>query len=145
MKHNVLIVLGSPNSSTGVLSDISKSRLNFCLKHYSNNNKIICTGGWGKHFNTTNKPHAYYAKTYLIKHGVSKHYFLDDALSSNTVDDAVKIKPIIEKLNINYLTIITSDYHLDRVKLIFNDILKPFKLKFIGVKSSLDKETFSKT
>ncbi|WP_034042410.1 YdcF family protein [Wocania ichthyoenteri] len=142
MKKNVLIVLGSPNSPEGILSDISKSRLNFCASVYSKNNLVLCTGGWGDHFNTANKPHAYYAKAYLIKKGIVEKDFLDHAISSNTVEDAVKIKSIIEKLNGVSLTIITSDYHLNRVKLIFNEILKPFKLDFVGVKSNLDKKDY---
>ncbi|WP_341215576.1 YdcF family protein [uncultured Wocania sp.] len=139
MKKHILIVLGSPNSPEGILSDISKSRLNLCASMYSKNNLVICTGGWGNHFNTANKPHAYYAKAYLIKKGVVEKDFLDHAISSNTVEDAVKIKQIIENLNGIRLTIITSDYHLNRVKLIFNEILKPFELDFVGAKSNLDK------
>tara|TARA_R110002126_G_scaffold181672_2_gene330481 strand:+ start:1569 stop:1733 length:165 start_codon:yes stop_codon:yes gene_type:complete len=54
MKKEVLVVLGSPNSPTGALSDISKSRLNFCLENYSEDQKVLCTGGWGDHFNTSN-------------------------------------------------------------------------------------------
>ncbi len=142
MKKEVLIVLGSPNSPEGILSNISKSRLNCCLENYLEGKQILCTGGWGDHFNTTQSPHAEYSKTYLIKNGVSESAFLDFALSSNTVDDAVKIKPIIQNIENSYLTIITSDYHLERVKLIFNEVLKGFKMVFIGVKSNLDKELF---
>lgn len=144
MKKAVLIVLGSPNSPEGILSDISKSRLSYCASLYTKGSLVLCTGGWGDHFNTSSKPHAEYSKTYLIKNGVSENDFLDFALSSNTVDDAVKIKPIIEKLDDAHLTIITSDYHLERVKLIFNEILKPFELEFVGVKSNLSKDAYNK-
>tara|TARA_R110000868_G_scaffold328512_1_gene589329 strand:+ start:1322 stop:1549 length:228 start_codon:yes stop_codon:yes gene_type:complete len=75
MKKEVLVVLGSPNSPTGALSDISKSRLNFCLENYSEDQKVLCTGGWGDYFNTSNKPHADYAKAYLIKKGVLEKIF----------------------------------------------------------------------
>ncbi|WP_339896350.1 hypothetical protein [uncultured Algibacter sp.] len=64
-------------------------------------------------------------------------------MSSNTVDDALKIKAIINKKDNIRLTIITSDYQLDRVKLIFEDLLKSFKLEFIGVKSHLEKKTYT--
>ncbi len=143
MKKEILIVLGSPNSSTGELSSISKSRLNCCLENYLKGKPVLCTGGWGDHFNTSSKPHAQYAKTYLIKNGVSKHDFLDFALSSNTVDDAVKIKPIIQNIKNNSLTIITSDYHLERVKLIFEEILNGYEMSFIGVKSNLDHDALN--
>lgn len=143
MKKEVLVVLGSPNSPTGVLSDISKSRLNYCLKCYSKEKLILCTGGWGEHFNTAKKSHATYAQEYLIQNSVQEKAFIEIALSSNTVDDAVKIKAITQKMDNIHLTIITSDYHLDRVKLIFEDLLKSFELDFIGVKSCLKKETYN--
>lgn len=142
MKNTVLIVLGSPNSPEGVLSDISLSRLNQCLSIYKEGTLILCTGGWGAQFNTAPQAHAIYAKAYLIEKGVLESDILDLALSSNTVDDAVKIKTIVEPLDQCNLTIITSDYHLDRVKLIFNDILKPFDLHFIGVESHLNKSHY---
>lgn len=143
MNTKVLVVLGSPNSPTGILSDISKSRLDYCVKLYDEGDSVLCTGGWGPQFNTTKQPHASYAKTYLIKQGVLEQDFLDLALSSNTVDDAVKLLPIIQNLkNIN-LTIITSDYHLERVTLIFNEILKEYPLEYIGVPSHLEETDYT--
>ena len=140
--QKVLIVLGSPNSPTGELSEISKSRLNYSLHDFQKGNRILCTGGWGPHFNTATHAHASYSKAYLMEQGLEENDFLAFALSSNTVDDAVKIKPIIAKFKKPLLTIITSDYHLNRVQLIFNEILKNQQLEFIGVQSNLDKETY---
>jgi len=142
MIKEVLIVLGSPNSPSGRLSDISKSRLNYCKKLYNIGKLILCTGGWGSHFNTSNNSHASYAKEYLLKKDISTNDFLEFALSSNTVDDAVKIKPILSNLNNIKPIIISSDYHIDRVELIFNEILSEYKMKFIGVKSNLKKEKY---
>ncbi len=67
MKKEVLIVLGSPNSPSGKLSDISLSRLNYCVNHYQPGNLILCTGGWGAHFNTSEHAHASLARQYLIE------------------------------------------------------------------------------
>lgn len=142
MIKEVLIVLGSPNDSIGELSNISKSRLDYCESIFNEGKLVLCTGGWGAHFNTTINPHATYAKEYLIKKGFLESDFLDIALSSNTVDDAVKIKPILSELKNIKLTIITSDYHLKRVKLIFSQILKEYKIQFIGVDSNLEKEDY---
>lgn len=119
MKKEVLIILGSPNSPSGKLSDISLSRLNYCVNHYQTGNLILCTGGWGAHFNTSEHAHASLAKQYLIENGILEAVFLDFALSGNTVEDAVKAKEILSKLDNIKLTIITSDYHVNRVKLIF--------------------------
>lgn len=103
----VLILLVSANSSSGELSDISKSRLHYCLSCYEKGKLVLCTGGWGAHFNTAPKSHAMYAKD-----------FLDFALSSNTVEDAVKVKAVLVNFKGHKLKIITSDYHLERVQLI---------------------------
>ncbi|WP_420603518.1 YdcF family protein [Flagellimonas sp.] len=139
----VLIVLGSPNSASGELSSISKSRLDRCLDLFEKESLVLCTGGWGPHFNTADYPHAHYAKTYLIQKGLLEHAFLDFALSKNTVDDAVKVKTILSALKDDVsLTIITSGYHLVRVKLIFNEILEGFAMQFVGVSCKLDKDEY---
>lgn len=138
MKNEVLIVLGSPNSPAGELSEISKSRLDFCANIYSEGMLVLCTGGWGEHFNTAKEAHAFYAKKYLIKKGIQKDDFLDFALSENTVDDAVKIKEIVAKLEQPRLTVITSDYHLERVQLIFGEILHGYNIKYMGAPGNIE-------
>jgi len=45
MQNEVLIVLGSPNSSLGILSNISKSRLDYCKAIFKEGNVVLCTGG----------------------------------------------------------------------------------------------------
>lgn len=140
MKLDILVVLGSPNSPSGELSHISKSRLDCCREIFNNTQVILLTGGWGQHFNKSDKPHAYYGKEYLIGKGLSETVFLEFALSQNTVDDAVKIKSIVSNFKTVKLTIITSDYHLERVKLVFNEILGAYKMSFFGVKTNLANE-----
>ena len=140
MPTEIVIVLGSPNGPHGELSDIALSRLNCCIAHYKDNMKILCTGGWGEHFNTSQQPHAFYSKQYLLSKDIPESAFLEFALSKHTVDDAVKAHEIISKLNpIGLgLTVITSDFHLKRVKLIFNTVFKKYAMHYIGAKSNLD-------
>ena len=121
---------------------MSKSRLNFCKTRYAPGKLVLCTGGWGEHFNTTPQSHASYAKDYLLKMGFLEDNFLPDALSQNTVDDAVKIKSIVENLKYIKLTIITSDYHLERVALIFKEILREYSMEFVGVPSNLESNAY---
>ena len=143
MELEILAVLGSPNSPSGELSNISKSRLDLCLQIFNEIKLVLLTGGWGKHFNISDNPHAFYGKKYLINNGVPESAFLDFALSENTVDDALKIKSILKDFDqkkIN-LSIVTSDYHIERVKLIFNEILKGYHLEYLGAQCELtDKE-----
>jgi len=102
---------------------------------YTENKKILCTGGWGNHFNTSPLAHAVYSKAYLRKKGIPEHAFIELALSANTVEDAVKSKIILSRLDNPGITIITSDFHLERVKLIFNEVLKGFEFQFKAVHS----------
>ncbi len=141
----VFVVLGSPNSVSGELGPIAKSRLNHCLNLFSEKDFVICTGGWGPNFNTAEHPHAHYAKTYLMRKGMPESAFLEFALSKNTVDDAVKTKVILSKLETDFsLTIISSDFHLERVKLIFGEILAGYTLNFEGAISNLDDMEYKK-
>ncbi|WP_234859499.1 YdcF family protein [Aquimarina aquimarini] len=142
MQSEILIVLGSPNSPSGQLSTMAVSRLNYCVDRYKKGNRILCTGGWGAHFNTSDTAHAIHAQKYLIGKGIDIEAFLDPALSKNTVDDAVKIKPILSKIEVVNLVVITSDYHHDRVQLIFNQLLEKYDIEYIGVVSNLKKDEY---
>ncbi|WP_202702071.1 YdcF family protein [Flavobacterium sp. UGB4466] len=130
----VLIVLGSPNSETGDLGQVALDRLKYCLDIFeSKDNCIICTGGFGEHFNTAPLPHANYAVKYLKEKGLSAENFLECALSANTVEDAVVSKKIVLNHNLNSVVVITSDYHVERVKLIFDEILGFDQIEYVGV------------
>ncbi len=140
MKNEVLVVLGAPNSSSGELGEISISRLDCCLALYSKGKKILCTGGWGEHFNTSKEAHADLAKKYLNQKGILEGDFLDTALSSNTVEDAVKVKEIISGIDNPNLIVITSVYHYERVKLIFNEVLKTFEVNIIAIQCDINRD-----
>ncbi|WP_053004169.1 YdcF family protein [Flavobacterium sp. ABG] len=130
----VLIVLGSPNSELGNLGQIALDRLDYCLDIFEpKDNYIICTGGFGAHFNTAPYPHADYAMNYLTENGLSAENFLEAALSANTVEDAVLAKKILIKHHLNTVVVITSDYHVERVKLIFDEILGFDNVEYAGV------------
>lgn len=130
----VIIVLGSPNFPDGTLGPIALDRLQGCLSIFNpQKHKILCTGGFGAHFNTSPIAHANYLKDILIQKGVPSTAFLPLALSSNTVEDAVMSKSILKETKFKDLIIITSEYHVARVKFIFTEILKDFNLNFKSV------------
>jgi len=130
----VIVVLGSPNFPDGTLGPIALDRLLGCLGIFDpTKHKILCTGGFGAHFNTSPVAHANYLKDFLIQKGVPSTAFLPLALSSNTVEDAVMSKSILKEVEYKNLIILTSEYHLARVKFIFTEILKDFNLSFNAV------------
>ncbi len=128
----IIVILGSPNDDEGNLSDISLGRLREGIEQYKKHQgyKILCTGGFGEHFNRTKTPHAKYALNYLISQKIPETDLLEIALSYDTVDDAYKAKLIIEKNKVRKLVIVSSDFHMGRVRHIFERILEGYELKF---------------
>ncbi|WP_349286233.1 hypothetical protein [Pseudoalteromonas sp. BZB3] len=62
-----IILLGGPNNAQGELSEIVKSRCQTTFQYHLNypELKILCTGGFGAHFNVTEHAHADYIIAYL--------------------------------------------------------------------------------
>lgn len=137
--NHIILVLGAPNDESGNLSQIALDRLECAYSLYTNNEhtRILCTGGFGEHFNKSIQPHAYHAKRFLISKGVREADFLEFASSSNTVEDFRKSKSIIEKESPAILLIVTSDFHMERVKILHDLILNYPAVVFIPAKSSL--------
>ena len=81
----VIVVLGSPNDARGQLQGIALERCSQALAVFRENPgyAILPTGGWGKHFNTTDKPHGYYIRQELTGRGIPESAFLPCAESSN--------------------------------------------------------------
>lgn len=72
--NGIIIVLGSPNDIKGNLSSIAIERCNKAYEEYTQHNDymILLTGGYGEHFNKTDKPHAFYSSQYLTGKGIPK-------------------------------------------------------------------------
>ncbi len=121
---SVIIVLGSQNDDDGNLSEIALSRCNQALTEFEKNPScgILCTGGIGQTFNNTHRAHADYLQDYLIKQALPLSAFLEVAASKFTLEDAILSKPILEKHGIKNAVLVTSDFHMKRVKLIFSRV-----------------------
>ncbi|MBC9934923.1 YdcF family protein [Chitinophaga qingshengii] len=137
--NKLLIVLGAPNDHLGNLSAVAKDRLTCAAHFYTSNDdfKLVCTGGFGEHFNTTDQPHYYYAKQFLINNGVPENVFLDCPPSANTWEDFQLTKDLVWDLQPDILVIITSDFHLPRAKTLFDKIIHYPKVVFVPASSSL--------
>ncbi|MFD2932667.1 YdcF family protein [Spirosoma flavum] len=133
----IILVLGSPNSSNGELSAMAFSRLQVCRQLYSAGlTKIVLTGGFGTHFNTTSKPHAHYLQQALLTSGVTTADVLALIESGNSVEDAKLSRWIIDLYKPDEIIIVTSDYHQARAKLIFETVYAPFTNITFAVASS---------
>lgn len=145
---NLIIILGAPVDNNGNISLMGKGRLDLGfeklskLKTGNENWKILLTGGFGEHFNQTNKPYAEYAKNYLISKGLKDEDFIEFGLSVNTVDDARQAYPIVIKYSPKKIIVISSDFHIGndndsgRVRFIFERFFKneDIKIEYLGAK-----------
>ncbi|HZL44936.1 MAG TPA: YdcF family protein [Opitutaceae bacterium] len=121
MIPGVIIVLGSPNDARGNLSSVAIERGEAAVKLLAGRPgwKLLLTGGFGGHFNTTGKPHAFYLRRWLQRHGVAEEAFLPWAESRNTLEDASLAKPMVAATGAKRAVVVTSDYHLDRARFVF--------------------------
>jgi len=119
--RGMIVVLGSPNSGNGQLYSVAKERCELALAEYAKRSgwKFLLTGGYGTHFNTTDQPHAVYLKRYLVKRGVPSQAIVEFAESTNTLQDASLSKPIVLKYRVSEIVVVTSDYHIDRARYVF--------------------------
>lgn len=141
-----IVILGSPNDKCGNLLPIAISRADAALDQYNktSNCKLLCTGGFGDHFNLTNLPHGQYIQEYLIEKGVPPSSFIEIALSSFTLEDATLSKPILEQHYITHCTLVTSDFHMERAKLVFKQIMPNIDFEYVEAKTLTDEVEFQK-
>ncbi len=133
----IIISLGNQNDESGYLLSIAQNRLNKTIglwKKYPDF-KIIPTGGFGKHFNTTSRPHGEYAREYLIKQGIPKEQILEVVQSSNTFEDALLSIEVIKQVGPRKIYVVTSWSHMLRARLVFKKIYKR-KINVIGSKDT---------
>ncbi len=138
----LIILLGAPNDKRGRLSSIAQERCEQALLEYRKNPgyKILPTGGFGPHFNVTDKPHGYYSSNYLISRGVSKEDILECVKSSSTIEDAELSWPIIQKYGTESVIVVTSDFHVPRARIIFEKRFSDVPILFVASKTHLSKE-----
>lgn len=120
----LVVVLGSPNDDSGNLQPIALERLRRGAAEFlaEPNTRVLVTGGFGPHFNRTARPHAEYARAFLLSLGVPERAFTESALSGNTVEDALLARPIVDRSGARRLIVVTSDFHLDRARFVFDRV-----------------------
>ena len=117
----IIIVLGSSNDAEGRLSSIALERCEQARVEYRKHPgfRILPTGGWGEHFNTTDKPHGHYVRQELFRRGVRDSAFLPCTESSHTNEDATLSRPVLDEYSDAEIIVVTSDFHARRARLLF--------------------------
>jgi hypothetical protein len=144
-----IIILGGTNDKNGILSDFTKKRIEKCyemLHNDQNNVNVHFSGGFNEKFNSTNISHSQLCINYFnqinklnIKINKQMH-----EKNNNTVDEAIHFGQYFanNKLNIKF---ITNDWHVKRVKYLFEKTLEYYNVlnyEIISVKSDIKNETF---
>ena len=126
----LLVVLGAPNSDAGELLPIAKSRLEYAIKLYFRFARppVVITGGFGDHFNRTQKPHWEYVKRALVAGGIQPDDIIATINSSNTQEDIELLSNNAAIHRYQYILIVTSDFHVPRVCLLASNYLGRFSV-----------------
>ena len=125
-----IIVLGDKLHANNKMSSNLKSRLDKCIEVYKTNNLIIVCGGnnCGRNCYHTE---AYVMKKYLLDNStIPKNKIILERNSLNTIENIKKMKLIVQKYKYDSLSIISSKWHLHRVKFICQIFLKK-KITFV--------------
>jgi uncharacterized SAM-binding protein YcdF (DUF218 family) len=140
----MIVVLGSMNSEEGKLFSVGKERCGVALAEYGQRPgwKLLVTGGYGAHFNVTDRPHAAYVKDYLVEQGVPGEAFLEFAESRNTVEDAALVKDIVLKYGTREMVVVTSDYHLERAQYLFERAFAGTGMEIEFLSSETDEDAY---
>jgi len=117
----IIIILGSPNSKEGELYNVARQRCEKGIQEHLIHPdwRIVLTGGFGEHFNTTEQAHTVYLHKYLTERGIAPEVIIDSVMSTNTLEDASLSKAVIVKYHVEEILVVTSDFHFDRARYIF--------------------------
>lgn len=135
MTNKIIIVLSNDFDQNLELNKTTKLRADHAISIFSIGDKII-TLGWNGNFKTQDI--AYQVKYYIINNSsINKNSIISINKSKDTVGDAFFSREFIEK---NYsskknIHVISSDWHLMRVKYIFNNFFSNYDIKYHGVKT----------
>jgi hypothetical protein len=133
-KKGLIVVMGHENDEKGELSEVANKRAlkaSNIAKEELNNYLILPTGGFGEYFNKSNTPHGKIIAREMIKNGVNGDRLLNHTNTSGTVEDAyATLRRLKEIRNVENVCIVTSEFHMKRVKYIFSRVLQDYNLDF---------------
>tara|TARA_B100000035_G_scaffold72540_1_gene59893 strand:- start:23018 stop:23605 length:588 start_codon:yes stop_codon:yes gene_type:complete len=134
---NLVIVLCHLMNKDGVLNEESKLRANLAKKiFFEKKCDFLLTLGHD-YRKDSNLPISHSFKNYLVKENLPSNKIFTDINSRDTVGDAIFSRLFIEeKKFFKKIYIVSSDYHIKRVQIIFKKIISnKYSLEFFSSKS----------
>jgi hypothetical protein len=141
MSIKLLVLLGNENDKDGVLSETTINRINKAIELITENIDflILPTGSFGDPFNISSIPHGKLIESFLLSKGIDKKRILPFTNSSTTIEDSYGVLRYLAKNKaINEVHILTSSFHMVRVKYIFSRVLQGYNLQYHEASNSLD-------
>ena len=142
-KENIIIVLAGGVSQDGVISNITKERLDLAISLWQENKSgyLIMSGAWSLLLDHKPiKTEAEAMKNYALTCGVPSENILLENKSKDTIGNAYFVKTdFLEPNNWHHITVVTSDFHLERARYIFSKVLdNHYSTEFVTSLSHLD-------
>ena len=141
----MILILGNKLTNSGEMNPILINRLDLAAKlHQKNNYQYILVSG-GRAQQKSKYSEAHLMKKYLVeKYNIDNNIIIKENHSRDTIQNAKKSLRIVKKLNQKDITIVSSKFHLPRVKAIFNHFFDN-KIKYYGAKNAITGKTLVKT
>ncbi len=142
----LVVLLGNENDSEGNLSPVAISRADTAVRFLNKNDEwlVLPTGAFGAHFNTTKIPHGQYLTNYLLANGIPANRILPPTHSANTIQDAICAKKRVASSKVSHLVVITSEFHMQRVKFIFGQLFAGMTIEYLSAPNQVDPPTLAK-
>ncbi|TKB50607.1 hypothetical protein FCL40_05505 [Ferrimonas sediminicola] len=143
----ILVLLGNENDEDENLSETTIFRANAAIDFLKNNGEysVIPTGSFGKNFNASSTPHGKLLGSYLVGEGINPDRILPHTKTSNTLEDAFGVLKFLNGMGeVGEVHVITSEFHMMRVKYIFGRVLQQYHLTYEASKNSSNKALLSK-
>ncbi|WP_341363564.1 YdcF family protein [Thalassospira sp. SN3W] len=130
-------ILSHVMSQEGILGEETVSRVDKSLEvFYEFKCNFLITSGWDYRNDTDLKIGSVVREYIVNKININPSCVLEDTSSRDTVGDAFFIRKKIRDLSVKRLFVITSDYHVDRARLIFESFFDAIAdIKVLGVET----------
>jgi len=141
----LIIVMNGGNDENGVVSGKFEKRLQGTIEEYEKHpgSKILVQGGFG-HFNSSSQSSAYHATNFLISRGVTESDIYAIQKTTSTVEEALSAQRVLQNFPKEDVCVVTSKFHLERTKLVFEHFFDPEQLRFVGTPNGVSPEELIK-
>ena len=134
----VLVILSHLMNKNGILNNETVRRINKAIEIcYERKIELIMTNGWAYRKDNSNTI-GRIVKNYILNNfKLENCKVLVNTKSRDTVGDAFFSRIKLKGYSISKITVVTSDYHIHRTKLIFNSFFSNIEyLEILGIKTS---------